>query len=154
MADNNKLSKKQIEARQVFAKYCVKTENGCDCAGAQLLSDDGKQYVGNAYWIARYTKRVDGLKIANRYRNYSKFINDAATAWKTPFCLDDIRVCDNDMFCTIGDNMYNLNAVKKILNSFKAPYEIGIVSDMFKALYISDAQGNDAMVLPLRSASK
>ena len=28
------LTKKQMEARQAFAKYCVKTENGNDAAGA------------------------------------------------------------------------------------------------------------------------
>ena len=154
------LTKKQMEARQAFAKYCVKTENGYDAAGAQAMSDDGKQYVGNAYWVARYTERVDGLKTADRYRDYSKFVNEAKKAWKIPFCEDDIKVCDNDMFCTIGDNMYNLNTVKKILNSFKKPYEIGIVEGSrymgsgVNVLYLADAQGNDAIVIPLRPISK
>lgn len=155
------LTKKQMEARQVFAKYCVKTENGSRCAGAQVMSDDGKQYVGNAYWVARYTEHVDGLKTAGISRDYSKFIDEAKRAWKIPFCVDDIKVCDNDMFCTIGDTMYNLNTVKKILNSFKKPYEIGIVEGNSRymgsgvnVLYLADAQGNDAIVIPLRPISK
>lgn len=154
------LTKKQIEARQVFARYCVKTEDGYDAAGAQRLSDDGKQYVGNAYWVARYTEHVDGLETADRCRDYSKYIDEAKKAWKIPFCVDDIKVCDNDMFCTIGDSMYNLNTVKKILNSFKAPYEIGVVEGSrymgsgVNVLYLADAQGNDAIVIPLRPISK
>ena len=154
------LTKKQMEARQVFAKYCVKTENGSICAGAQPLSDDGKQYVGNAYWVARYTERVDGLETAGISRDYSKFIDEAKKAWKIPFCEDDIKMCDDDKFCTIGDNMYNLNTVKKILNSFKKPYEIGIVEGSrymgsgVNVLYLADSQGNDAIVIPLRPISK
>lgn len=154
------LTKKQIEARQVFARYCVKTEGYSVYAGAQRLSNDGKQYVGNAYWIARYTEHVDGLETAGMNRDYSKYIDEAATAWKIPFCKDDIKVCDDDMFCTIGGTMYNLNTVKKILNSFKKPYEIGVVEGSrymgsgVNVLYLADAQGNDAIVIPLRPISK
>lgn len=154
------LTKKQIEARQVFAKYCVKTGYPVVYAGAQRLSNDGKQYVGNAYWIARYTEHIDGLETAGMNCDYSKYIDEAATAWKIPFCVDDIKVCDNDKFCTIGGTMYNLNTVKKILNSFKKPYEIGIVEGSrymgsgVNVLYLADAQGNDAIVIPLRPISK
>nr|DAR59213.1 MAG TPA: hypothetical protein [Caudoviricetes sp.] len=76
------LTKKQIEARQVFAKYCVKTGYPVVYAGAQRLSNDGKQYVGNAYWIARYTEHIDGLETAGMNCDYSKYIDEAATAWK------------------------------------------------------------------------
>lgn len=90
------LTKKQIEARQVFARYCVKTENGYDAAGAQRLSDDGKQYVGNAYWVARYTEHVDGLETADRCRDYSKYIDEAKkrgkyrSAWTILRCVTTI----------------------------------------------------------------
>ena len=150
------MTKQQIEARKVFAKYCVKTEHFCAWAGAQKTSVDGKQYVGNAYWVARYSEGVDGLETADYYRDYSKFIDDAKRAWKIPFCLDDIRVCDDDKYCTIGDTSYNLNTIKKILKTFKKPYEIGIVEDHrymsagINVLYLADTYGNDAIVIPLR----
>lgn len=150
------MTKQQIEARKVFAKYCVKTENGSMSAGAQLTSVDGKQYVGNAYWVARYVEGVDGLKTAVYNRDYAKFIDEAKNKWKTPFCEDDIKVCDDDRYCTIGDTFFNLDTIKKILKTFKKPYEIGIVDGhrymggLIGVLYLSDADGNDAIVVPLR----
>lgn len=150
------MTKQQIEARKVFAKYCVKTEGYSTSAGAQKTSADGKQYVGNAYWVARYVEGVDGLETADGYRNYSKFIDEAKNKWKTPFCKRDIRVMDDDRFCAIGDNLYNLNTIKKILKTFKKPYEIGVVGGSrymgggVNILYLSDADGNDAIVVPLR----
>lgn len=150
------MTKQQIEARKVFANYCFKTEFGSLSAGAQKTSVDGKQYVGNAYWVARYVEGVDGLKTAVYNRDYAKFIDEARYAWKTPFCKRDIRVMDDDRFCAIGDNLYNLNTVKKILKTFKKPYEIGVVGGSrylgsgVNILYLSDADGNDAIVVPLR----
>lgn len=151
------MTKQQIAARKVFAKYCVKTENGSLSAGAQKTSSDGKQYVGNAYWAARYVESVDGLETADGIRNYSKFIDEAKDAWKTPFCKRDIRVMDDDRFCAIGDNLYNLDTIKKIFKTFKKPYEIGVVGGSrymgsgVNILYLSDADGNDAIVVPLRA---
>ena len=150
------MTKQQIEARKVFARYCVETENGSLSAGAQKTSSDGKQYVGNAYWVARYVEGVDGLETAEYNRDYSKFIDEAATTWKTPFCKRDIRVMDDDRFCAIGDNLYNLNTIKKILKTFKKPYEIGVVGGSrymgsgVNVLYLADTYGNDAIVVPLR----
>lgn len=152
------MTKQQIEARKVFAKYCVKTEGYSTWAGAQKTSSDGKQYVGNAYWVARYAESVDGLETADYYRDYSKFIDEAKRAWKIPFCEDDIKPYPEDnKYCTIGDTPYNLDTIKKILKTFKKPYEIGIVEGSSRymgrginVLYLADTYGNDAIVIPLR----
>lgn len=151
------MTKQQIEARKVFANYCFKTEFGSLSAGAQKTSVDGKQYVGNAYWVARYVEGVDGLKTAVYNRDYAKFIDEARYAWKTPFSEDDIKPYpENNKYCTIGDTLYNLDTIKKILKTFKKPYEIGVVGGSrymgsgVNILYLSDADGNDAIVVPLR----
>lgn len=151
------MTKQQIEARKVFAKYCVRTEHFCAWAGAQKTSADGKQYVGNAYWVARYVEGVDGLETADFYRDYSKFIDEAKNAWKIPFLEDDIKPYPEDnKYCTIGDTPYNLDTIKKILKTFKKPYEIGVVGGSrymgsgVNVLYLADTYGNDAIVVPLR----
>ena len=153
------MTKKQEQARRVFANYCNKTNS--TVGGAQLNSEDGMQYVCNHFMACRYKDKVDDLKPAQRCVNFQKFIDEVSTVCYTPYCMDDIKPVDgsDNLLCTLGASgvFYDYTALKKMLNTFNGKIAaLGISRNSkfmgkgINALYVQDTDGNEGFILAMR----
>lgn len=153
------MTKKQEQARRVFANYC----NKCNPAigGAQKASQDGKQYVCTYFMACRYNESVDGLKASEKAEDFKKYIDEIGAVWSQPYCIDDIKPLESteSPLCTLGASgiLYNYEALKKMLNTFSSKFEtFGISQDSklmgkkINALYIKDVDGNEGFILAMR----
>lgn len=152
------VTKGQQQARRVFAKYC----QGIDHAlGGYAISDeDGKQYIGNQFCVARYTETAindDIVKASvNCTKAFKKFIDESGAEWKDIVSVDDIKSVEgDDSLLQISGNLYNAKALKKMLKTFVGKPALGIVTEGNRntkpnVLHIMDVLGNEGILLPLR----
>ena len=148
------ITKQQEQARRIFAKYCQDIDHAL--GGYAISDEDGKQYIGNQFCVARYTETVTDNDIAKACVNCTKafknFIDEARAEWKDIVFVDDIKpVADNKNLLQISGNLYNAKALKKMLKTFVGKPAVGIVTEnKSNIIHIIDVRGNEGIILPYK----
>ena len=152
------ITKQQEQARRIFAKYCQDIDH--DLGGYAISDEDGKQYIGNSFCVVRYTDTVTNNDIAKACvdctKAFKNFIDEAAADWKDIVSVDDIKLVEGDKnLLKLSGNLYDANALKKMLKTFSGKPAIGIVTESDRStkpnvLHIMDVLGNEGVLLPLR----
>lgn len=148
------ITKQQEQARRIFAKYCQDIDHAL--GGYAISDEDGKQYIGNQFYVARYTDTVTDNDIAkasvNCTKAFKKFIDEARAEWKDIISVDDIKpVADNKNLLQISGNLYNAKALKKMLKTFVGKPAVGVVAEnKSNIIHIVDVRGNEGIILPCK----
>lgn len=148
------ITKQQEQARRIFAKYCQDIDHAL--GGYAISDEDGKQYIGNQFYVARYTDTVTDNDIAkasvNCTKAFKKFIDEARAEWKDIISVDDIKpVADNKNLLQISGNLYNAKALKKMLKTFVGKPAVGVVAEnKSNIIHIIDVRGNEGIILPCK----
>ena len=148
------ITKQQEQARRIFAKYCQDIDHAL--GGYAISDEDGKQYIGNQFYVVRYTDTVTDNDIAKACVNCTKafknFIDEARAEWKDIVSVDDIKpVANNKNLLQISGNLYNAKALKKMLKTFVGKPAVGIVTEnKSNIIHIIDVRGNEGIILPYK----
>lgn len=151
------ITKKQEQARRVFAKYCQDIDHAL--GGYAISDEDGKQYIGNQFCVVRYTETAINDDIAKASVNCTKafkhVIYDTSLEFKDIVSVDDIKPVEGDnSLLEIAGNLYNAKALKKMLKTFVGKPVMGIATKKLNVLHILDTLGNEGILLPLRRRSE
>ena len=148
------ITKQQEQARRIFAKYCQDIDHAL--GGYAISDEDGKQYIGNQFYVARYTDTVTDNDIAkasvNCTKAFKKFIDEARAEWKDIVSVDDIELVEgNKSLLQVSGNLYNAKALKKMLKTFVGKPAVGIVTEnKSNIIHIIDVRGNEGIILPYK----
>ena len=148
------ITKQQEQARRIFAKYCQDIDHAL--GGYAISDEDGKQYIGNQFCVARYKEAVTNDDIAKACvdctKAFKKIIDESRAEWKDIVSVDDIEpVADNKNLLQISGNLYNAKALKKMLKTFVGKPAVGIVTEnKSNIIHIIDVRGNEGIILPYK----
>ena len=148
------ITKQQEQARRIFAKYCQDIDHAL--GGYAISDEDGKQYIGNQFCVARYKEAVTNDDIAKACvdctKAFKKFIDESRAEWKDIVSVDDIKpVANNKNLLQISGNLYNAKALKKMLKTFVGKPAVGIVTEnKSNIIHIIDVRGNEGIILPYK----
>ena len=148
------ITKQQEQARRIFAKYCQDIDHAL--GGYAISDEDGKQYIGNQFCVVRYTETAindDIVKASvNRTKAFKKFIDESRAEWKDIVSVDDIKPVEGSKnLIQISGNLYDANALKKMLKTFSGKPAVGIVTEnKSNIIHIIDVRGNEGIILPYK----
>lgn len=148
------ITKQQEQARRIFAKYCQDIDHAL--GGYAISDEDGKQYIGNQFCVARYKEAVTNDDIAKACvdctKAFKKIIDESRAEWKDIVSVDDIEpVADNKNLLQISGNLYNAKALKKMLKTFVGKPAVGVVAEnKSNIIHIIDVCGNEGIILPCK----
>ena len=148
------ITKQQEQARRIFAKYCQDIDHAL--GGYAISDEDGKQYIGNQFCVARYKEAVTNDDIAKACvdctKAFKKIIDESRAEWKDIVSVDDIELVEgNKDLLQISGNLYNAKALKKMLKTFVGKPAVGIVTEnKSNIIHIIDVRGNEGIILPYK----
>ena len=148
------ITKQQEQARRIFAKYCQDIDHAL--GGYAISDEDGKQYIGNQFCVARYKEAVTNDDIAKACvdctKAFKKIIDESRAEWKDIVSVDDIELVEgNKNLLQVSGNLYNAKALKKILKTFVGKPAVGIVTEnKSNIIHIIDVRGNEGIILPCK----
>ena len=148
------ITKQQEQARRIFAKYCQDIDHAL--GGYAISDEDGKQYIGNQFCVARYKEAVTNDDIAKACvdctKAFKKIIDESRAEWKDIVSVDDIKpVANNKNLLQISGNLYNAKALKKMLKTFVGKPAVGVVAEnKSNIIHIIDVCGNEGIILPCK----
>ena len=148
------ITKQQEQARRIFAKYCQDIDHAL--GGYAISDEDGKQYIGNQFCVARYKEAVTNDDIAKACvdctKAFKKIIDESRAEWKDIVSVDDIELVEgNKNLLQISGNLYNAKALKKMLKTFVGKPAVGIVTEnKSNIIHIIDVRGNEGIILPYK----
>ena len=148
------ITKQQEQARRIFAKYCQDIDHAL--GGYAISDEDGKQYIGNQFCVARYKEAVTNDDIAKACvdctKAFKKIIDESRAEWKDIVSVDDIKpVANNKNLLQISGNLYNAKALKKMLKTFVGKPAVGVVAEnKSNIIHIIDVRGNEGIILPCK----
>ena len=148
------ITKQQEQARRIFAKYCQDIDHAL--GGYAISDEDGKQYIGNQFCVARYKEAVTNDDIAKACvdctKAFKKIIDESRTEWKDIVSVDDIELVEgNKNLLQVSGNLYNAKALKKMLKTFVGKPAVGIVTEnKSNIIHIIDVRGNEGIILPYK----
>ena len=148
------ITKQQEQARRIFAKYCQDIDHAL--GGYAISDEDGKQYIGNQFCVARYKEAVTNDDIAKACvdctKAFKKIIDESRAEWKDIVSVDDIKLVEGDKnLLQISGNLYNAKALKKMLKTFVGKPAVGIVTEnKSNIIHIIDVRGNEGIILPYK----
>ena len=148
------ITKQQEQARRIFAKYCQDIDHAL--GGYAISDEDGKQYIGNQFCVARYKEAVTNDDIAKACvdctKAFKKIIDESRAEWKDIVSVDEIEpVADNKNLLQISGNLYNAKALKKMLKTFVGKPAVGVVAEnKSNIIHIIDVCGNEGIILPCK----
>ena len=148
------ITKQQEQARRIFAKYCQDIDHAL--GGYAISDEDGKQYIGNQFCVARYKEAVTNDDIAKACvdctKAFKKIIDESRAEWKDIVSVDDIELVEgNKNLLQVSGNLYNAKALKKMLKTFVGKPAVGIVTEnKSNIIHIIDVRGNEGIILPCK----
>ena len=148
------ITKQQEQARRIFAKYCQDIDHAL--GGYAISDEDGKQYIGNQFCVARYKEAVTNDDIAKACvdctKAFKKIIDESRAEWKDIVSVDDIELVEgNKNLLQVSGNLYNAKALKKMLKTFSGKPAVGIVTEnKSNIIHIIDVRGNEGIILPYK----
>ena len=148
------ITKQQEQARRIFAKYCQDIDHAL--GGYAISDEDGKQYIGNQFCVARYKEAVTNDDIAKACvdctKAFKKIIDKSRAEWKDIVSVDDIELVEgNKNLLQVSGNLYNAKALKKMLKTFVGKPAVGIVTEnKSNIIHIIDVRGNEGIILPYK----
>ena len=148
------ITKQQEQARRIFAKYCQDIDHAL--GGYAISDEDGKQYIGNQFCVARYKEAVTNDDIAKACvdctKAFKKIIDESRAEWKDIVSVDDIELVEgNKNLLQVSGNLYNAKALKKMLKTFVGKPAVGIVTEnKSNIMHIIDVRGNEGIILPYK----
>lgn len=148
------ITKQQEQARRIFAKYCQDIDHAL--GGYAISDEDGKQYIGNQFCVARYKEAVTNDDIAKACvdctKAFKKIIDESRAEWKDIVSVDDIELVEgNKNLLQVSGNLYNAKALKKMLKTFVGKPAVGIVTEnKSNIIHIIDVRGNEGIILPYK----
>ena len=148
------ITKQQEQARRIFAKYCQDIDHAL--GGYAISDEDGKQYIGNSFCVVRYKEAVTNDDIAKACvdctKAFKKFIDESRAEWKDIVSVDDIKPVEGSKnLIQISGNLYDANALKKMLKTFSGKPAVGIVTEnKSNIIHIIDVRGNEGIILPYK----
>ena len=148
------ITKQQEQARRIFAKYCQDIDHAL--GGYAISDEDGKQYIGNQFCVARYKEAVTNDDIAKACvdctKAFKKIIDESRAEWKDIVSVDDIELVEgNKNLLQVSGNLYNAKALKKMVKTFVGKPAVGIVTEnKSNIIHIIDVRGNEGIILPCK----
>ena len=148
------ITKQQEQARRIFAKYCQDIDHAL--GGYAISDEDGKQYIGNQFCVARYKEAVTNDDIAKACvdctKAFKKIIDESRAEWKDIVSVDDIELVEgNKNLLQVSGNLYNAKALKKMLKTFVGKPAVGVVAEnKSNIIHIIDVRGNEGIILPYK----
>ena len=148
------ITKQQEQARRIFAKYCQDIDHAL--GGYAISDEDGKQYIGNQFCVARYKEAVTNDDIAKACvdctKAFKKIIDESRAEWKDIVSVDDIELVEgNKNLLQVSGNLYNAKALKKMLKTFVGKPAVGVVAEnKSNIIHIIDVRGNEGIILPCK----
>ena len=148
------ITKQQEQARRIFAKYCQDIDHAL--GGYAISDEDGKQYIGNQFCVARYKEAVTNDDIAKACvdctKAFKKIIDESRAEWKDIVSVDDIELVEgNKNLLQVSGNLYNAKVLKKMLKTFVGKPAVGIVTEnKSNIIHIIDVRGNEGIILPYK----
>ena len=148
------ITTQQEQARRIFAKYCQDIDHAL--GGYAISDEDGKQYIGNQFCVARYKEAVTNDDIAKACvdctKAFKKIIDESRAEWKDIVSVDDIELVEgNKNLLQVSGNLYNAKALKKMLKTFVGKPAVGIVTEnKSNIIHIIDVRGNEGIILPYK----
>lgn len=148
------ITKQQEQARRIFAKYCQDIDHAL--GGYAISDEDGKQYIGNQFCVARYKEAVTNDDITKACvdctKAFKKIIDESRAEWKDIVSVDDIELVEgNKNLLQVSGNLYNAKALKKMLKTFVGKPAVGIVTEnKSNIIHIIDVRGNEGIILPYK----
>ena len=145
------ITKQQEQARRIFAKYCQDIDHAL--GGYAISDEDGKQYIGNQFCVARYKEAVTNDDIAKACvdctKAFKKIIDESRAEWKDIVSVADIEPAEGTKnLLQVSGNLYNAKVLKKMLKTFVGKPAVGIVTEnKSNIIHIIDVRGNEGIIL-------